>query len=109
MTVIRREGSRSMISVLASVLPGRPRALHAGVFARQAVLADAAQAFAEVAHEFLMAEGEDDVAGGVGVAVCGALALAAATIAAILIPRARRPAPAGPVPESAVRGGQEAP
>src|SRR5438477_9093213 len=42
-------------------------ALHTGVFARQAVFADAAQAFAEVGDELLVPDDEDDVAGGVGV------------------------------------------
>src|SRR5215831_5225921 len=42
-------------------------ALHTGVFARQAVFADAAQAFAEIGDELLVPDDEDDVAGSVGV------------------------------------------
>src|SRR5215470_3274986 len=46
---------------------GAAGALHTGVFARQAVFADAAQAFAEVGDELLVPDDEDDVAGSVGV------------------------------------------
>src|SRR5579859_416856 len=42
-------------------------ALHARVFPGQAVLAEAAQALIEVADQLLVADDEDDLAGGIGV------------------------------------------